>query len=191
MRGGGWATRCKLTLYLAWSGLSHLGRARLRPSLLRSPPARTEARPPFPERRISPRAGYSDKGPTELRLEPTATLSGRLLDVTGQPRAGVEVRSLPAHQRTSPWGPERVRPALAGNDRSGGPFPNRGHRCGNVAKAPGHRVPGRGFGLHPGGLDTETRRGEGPWRTAAPGRELRAGAEFATGLLRSTRRTAQ
>ena len=46
-------------LYLAWSGLSHLGRARLRPSLLRSPPACTEARPPFPERRISPRAGYS------------------------------------------------------------------------------------------------------------------------------------
>ena len=45
--------------YLAWSGLSHVGSARLRPSLLRSPTARTEARPPFPDRRFSPHAGYN------------------------------------------------------------------------------------------------------------------------------------
>ena len=40
-----------------------LGRARLRPSFLRSPPARTEARPPFPERRFSPHAGYNSVHP--------------------------------------------------------------------------------------------------------------------------------
>ena len=52
----------------------HRARARLRPSLLRSPPARTEARPPFPERRISPRAGYNSLPPptfTPFDAEPT------------------------------------------------------------------------------------------------------------------------
>ena len=110
-----------------------LGRARLRPSLLRSPPARTEARPPFPERRMGGRGSvraFSDPRRLAQRLAlPSQNVAweGEAPSEPSPIPAGSH-RGSPSLPRTS-HGRARLRPSLLrsppARTEARPPFPER------------------------------------------------------------------
>ena len=114
-----------------------------------------------------------ERGPLQVRLERTASVTGPLLDKEGEPAGGITLQILGLDQRTTPRVHAGFLTALAGDDRPGRPVPDRRHRARPDAEASGHRVQGRARRFRAGGLDAEARRSEGPRRGPAETRRVR------------------
>ena len=114
----------------------------------------------------------SDPGPIDVRLEPLASLTGRLVDASGKPQSEVDLQSTSDRRRAVRRRQRRILTSLASNNRPRRTVPHRRDHPGHRLLAPNIRGPG----LQPRFLDAHGRRGQGSRRHHTQSRELIPGA---------------
>ena len=110
----------------------------------------------------------SDPGPIKVQLEPMASLAGRLLDESGKPSKGAELRLLRIVDEPLVVRQRRIHTAVASDNRQGRTVPHRRNRAWHCLLAPDIRGPV----LQPRLLDSQGRRGQGSRRHHPQTREL-------------------